>query len=66
MVKFARCNALLSLALDASGKGCRYVAKAETEDDVVKDMSEHLQSVHQVDPGEMKYNILASTKTTRG
>ena len=66
MVKFARCNALLSLALDASGKGCRYVAKAESEDDVVKDMSAHLESVHQVDPGEMKYNILATTKTTRG
>ena len=66
MVKFARCNALLSLALDASGKGCRYVAKAESEDDVVKDMSAHLASVHQVDPGEMKYNILATTKTTRG
>ncbi len=66
MVKFVRCNALLSLALDASGKGCRYVAKAELEDDVLKEMNEHLQSVHQVDPGEMKYNILASTKTTRG
>ena len=66
MIKFVRCNALLSLALDASGKGCRYVAKAESEDDVLKDMSQHLQSVHQVDPGEMKYNILASTKTTRG
>ncbi len=66
MVKFVRCNALLSLALDASGKGCRYVAKGESDDDVLKDMNEHLQSVHQVDPGEMKYNILASTKTTRG
>lgn len=66
MVKFVRCNALLSLALDASGKGCRYVAKAELEDDVLKEMNEHLKSVHQVDPGEMKYNILASTKTTRG
>ncbi len=66
MVKFVRCNALLSLALDASGKGCRYVAKGESDDDVLKDMNGHLQSVHQVDPGEMKYNILASTKTTRG
>lgn len=66
MVKFARCNALLSLALDASGKGCRYVAKAETEDGVVKDMSDHLQGVHQVDPGDMKQNIMGVTKTTRG
>jgi len=65
MVKFARCNALLSLALDASGKGCRYVAKAETEDDVVKDMSEHLETIHQVEPGEMKQNIIGVTKTTR-
>ena len=66
MVKFARCNALLSLAIDASGKGCRYVAKADSEDDVVKDMSAHLNSVHQVDAGEMTANILATTKTTRG
>jgi predicted small metal-binding protein len=63
MVRFARCNALLSLALDASGKGCRYVAKGDDDDAVVKDMSEHLTSIHQVDPGIMKYNILASTRT---
>ena len=66
MVRFVRCNALLSLAIDASGKGCRYIAKAELDDDVVKDMNDHLHSVHQVDPGEMNANILASTKTTRG
>ena len=66
MVKFARCNALLSLAIDASGKGCRYVAKGESDDDVVKDMSAHLESVHNVTPGEMTQNILATTKTTRG
>ncbi len=66
MVRFARCNALLSLALDASGKGCRYVAKGDSDDDVVKDMSEHLSSVHQVDPDNMKANILASTKTNNG
>ena len=66
MVRFVRCNALLSLAMDASGKGCRYVAKGDNDDDVVKDMSDHLQSVHQVDPGSMKLNILASTKTNNG
>ena len=66
MVRFARCNALLSLAMDASGKGCRYVAKGESDDDVVKDMNQHLESVHQVEPGEMTANILATTKTTRG
>ena len=49
MVRFVRCNALLSLALDAAGKGCRYIAKADTDDDVVKDMSEHMNSVHGVD-----------------
>ena len=66
MVKFARCNALLSLALDASGKGCRYVAQSDTEDGVVKDMSDHLQGVHQVDSGDMQLNIRGVTKTTRG
>ena len=66
MGRFARCNALLSLALDASGKGCRYVAKGDSDDDVVKEMSEHLTSVHQVDPGIMKANILATTKTNYG
>ena len=66
MVRFVRCNALLSLALDASGKGCRYVAKGPSDDDVVKEMGEHLTSVHQVDPGIMKFNILASTKTNNG
>ncbi|MQG34638.1 MAG: DUF1059 domain-containing protein [SAR202 cluster bacterium] len=63
MVRFARCNALLSLALDASGKGCRYVAKGDSDDDVLKDMSSHLESVHGVDPSGQKETILASTKT---
>ena len=66
MVKFARCNALLSLAIGADGKGCRYVAKGDSENDVVKDMGEHLTAVHQVQPGEMTENILAATKTNRG
>ena len=65
MVRFVRCNALLSLALDSSGKGCRYIAKGPSDDDVVKDMGEHLTSVHQVE-GDMKANILASTKTNNG
>jgi len=51
MVRFVRCNALLSLALDAAEKGCRYIAKADTDDGVVKDMSEHMNSVHGVDVG---------------
>ena len=63
MVQFARCNALLSLALDASGKGCRYVAKGETNDEVVKDMSEHLTTVHQVNGSEMEQNIRGVVRT---
>lgn len=65
MVKYARCNALLSLALDASGEGCRYMSKADTEDGVVEDMSKHLVSMHQVDANELVANIRATTKTTR-
>ena len=65
MVKYARCNALLSLALDQSGVGCRYISKAETEDGVMEDMSKHLSEVHEVDPKELVANIQASTKTTR-
>ena len=65
MVRFARCNALLSLAINASGKGCRYVAQGTSDDDVVKDMMEHLTSVHEVDL-DMKANILATTKTHNG
>ena len=65
MVKFARCNALLSLALDASGEGCRYMAKAETEQEVVDDMSNHMKSVHEVDASDLIYNIKATVKTTR-
>ena len=66
MVKFARCNSLLSLAIDANGKGCRYVAKGESEDDVVKEMTGHIQNVHQVDASTMQLNIVAATKTNRG
>jgi|TARA_B110001454_G_scaffold118300_1_gene110511 predicted small metal-binding protein len=66
MIRFARCNALLSLALDSNGKGCRYVAKGANDDEVVEDMGTHLTDVHQVEPGIMKYNILASTKTNNG
>lgn len=65
MVKYARCNAILSLAIDASGEGCRYMSKADTEDGVVEDMTKHMGAVHQVDAGELVYNIRACTKTTR-
>ena len=65
MVKYARCNALLSLALDESGEGCRYMAKADTEQEVVDDMSKHMQSVHDVDATDLVWNIRATVKTTR-
>lgn len=65
MVKYARCNALLSLALDESGEGCRYMSKADTEDAVLEDMSKHMGSVHQVDANDLVVNIRAATKTTR-
>ena len=66
MVGVSRCNVLLSLALVASGNGCHYVAKCDSDDVDVKDMSEHLPSVHQLDADAMKLNILASTKTNNG
>ncbi len=65
MVKYARCNALLSLALNESGEGCRYMAKADTEQEVVDDMSHHMSSVHDVDAGELVNNIKGAIKTTR-
>ena len=65
MVKFARCNALLSLALDSTGRGCRYVAKGETDDEVITDMSSHMTSVHQVEGSEMVENIRGAMKQTR-
>ena len=65
MVKFARCNAILSLALDESGEGCRYMAKADTEQQVVDDMSSHMLKVHEVDAGELVNNIKGVMKTTR-
>ncbi len=66
MVKYVRCNAILSLALDASGVGCRYMAKADTEEGALEDMSKHLVEVHEVEADELSANIKASTKTTRG
>lgn len=65
MVKYARCNAILSLALDESGTGCRYLAKADTEDGVLEDMTTHMVEVHDVEAQELAANIRASTKTTR-
>ncbi len=65
MVKFARCNAILSLALNESGEGCRYAAKGDTEQAVIDDMIEHMASVHDVDAKELVWNIKGVMKTTR-
>ena len=65
MVKFARCNAVLSLALDDSGQGCRYMAKADTEQEVIDDMSKHMVKIHEVDASDLFYNIKGVMKTTR-
>ncbi len=65
MVNFSRCNAILSLALNESGEGCRYVAKADTEQGVIDDMMNHLATVHEVDSKELEWNIKGSMKSTR-
>ena len=64
-MKYARCNAMLSLAMDENGDPCRYMAKADTEQEVLDQMSQHLQSVHDLDAKELVANIQGVTKTTR-
>ena len=61
---YARCNWMLSLAMDENGQPCRYMAKAETGQAVLDDMSHHLQNVHNLDPAELLNNIKAITKAT--
>ena len=63
--QYVRCNWMLSLALDENGDPCRYLAQAETADAVVADVSNHIQSVHGVDPADLQNNIRAVTKTIR-
>lgn len=65
MVKYARCNAMLSLALDENGQPCRFMAQADTEDAIISAMSAHLRGVHDVDPADLINNIKGITKTTR-
>jgi len=64
-MKYARCNAMLSLAIDEKGDPCRYMAKAETEQDVLDQMMSHLKNIHEVDPNELVANIKGVTKTPR-
>ena len=63
-VNYARCNWMLSLALDENGQPCRYIAKAESVQGVVDDISKHIQSIHNQDPADLLNNIRAVTKTT--
>lgn len=56
-VKYARCNAMMSLALDERGEACRYMVKAEDDQTVVDQMSQHLKNVHKVDPKELENTI---------
>ena len=64
-MQYARCNWMLSLALDQNGDPCRFMATADTTDGVVANMSTHIQSVHSVDPADLLNNIRAVTKTTK-
>jgi predicted small metal-binding protein len=59
MVKYARCNNFMSLALDKEGQPCRYMSKANTEQAVLDDMVRHLQRVHNTDPTSLLNNIKA-------
>ena len=63
--QYVLCNWMLSLALDENGDPCRYMAQAETADDVAADVSKHIQSVHGVDPADLQNNIRAVTKPIR-
>ena len=63
-VNYARCNWMLSLALDENGQPCRFIAQAESVQSVVDAMSTHIQSIHNVDPADLLNNIKAVTKTT--
>ena len=65
VVMFCRCNAILSLALNEAGEGCRYVAKSDTEEGAVADMKNHLYTIHEVDAKELEWNIKGAMKATR-
>ena len=62
-IQFARCNAMLSLALDKQGRPCRYVAKAENDDGVIADMVNHISTEHDIDGDDHVENIKACIKT---
>ena len=62
---YAKCNWMLSLALDENGEPCKYMAKAESGQGVLDDMSSHVQRVHNIEPADLINNIKAVTKTVR-
>ena len=59
MVRYARCNNFTSLALNKDGQPCRYMSKADTEQEVLDDMCRHVQVVHGVDPKALQKTIMA-------
>ncbi len=59
MVRYARCNNFMSLALDKDGQPCRYMFKGATEQQVLDNMMGHIQDVHKVDPKALVNNIKA-------
>ena len=65
MVKFSRCNSLLSLALNEHGEGCRHIVKGDTDQDVIDGMIKHITDVHEVDANLMVGNIKSTIKSTR-
>lgn len=65
MVRYARCNNFMSLALNNQGEGCRYMSMAEKDQDVVDDLVRHLKEAHNVDGKQLIANIKACIYTTR-
>jgi predicted small metal-binding protein len=57
MVHYARCNNFMSLAIDKDGQPCRYMFKADTEQEVLDNMCQHVHDVHGVDPKSLINNI---------
>ncbi len=59
MVRYARCNNFTSLALNKDGQPCRYMYKADTEQQVLDAMCRHMREVHGVDPTALQKTITA-------
>jgi hypothetical protein len=62
-IKFVRCNALLSLAIDKDGNPCRYISKGADDNAVIADMTSHISSIHDIEGDDHVGNIKISIKT---